>query len=120
MPLVDDPDEVIVSASKCHWSAASAGPWTYWGQLLTISGHFFGAADHLHALPPPRTGRSGRPRTRGARLGTPADLAAAATAGARWRTTRLQPRPLPRGSSPSRQAASIGIPHDTGVDSTGQ
>ena len=34
----------------------------------------------LHELPPPRTGRSGRPRTRGARLGTPADLAAAATA----------------------------------------
>ena len=28
----------------------------------------------LHELPPPRTGRSGRPRTRGARLGTPADL----------------------------------------------
>ena len=30
----------------------------------------------LHELPPPRTGRSGRPRTRGARLGTPTDLAA--------------------------------------------
>jgi hypothetical protein len=28
---------------------------------------------------PPRTGRSGRPRTRGARLGTPTDLAAGAT-----------------------------------------
>ena len=39
----------------------------------------------LHELPPPRTGRSGRPRTRGPRLGTPTDLAAAATAGARWR-----------------------------------
>ncbi|GAA3615564.1 hypothetical protein GCM10022419_121060 [Nonomuraea rosea] len=26
----------------------------------------------LHALPLPRTGRSGRPRTKGARLGTPA------------------------------------------------
>ena len=39
----------------------------------------------LHELPPPRTGRSGRPRTRGARLGTPTDLAASATAGARWR-----------------------------------
>src|SRR6185503_13393139 len=25
----------------------------------------------LHELPPPRTGRSGRPRTKGARLGTP-------------------------------------------------
>ena len=37
----------------------------------------------LHELPPPRTGRSGRPRTRGARLGTPTDLAAVATAGAR-------------------------------------
>ena len=34
----------------------------------------------LHELPPPRTGRSGRPRTRGARLGTPTDLAARATA----------------------------------------
>ena len=33
----------------------------------------------LHELPPPRTGRSGRPRTRGARLGTPADVAAPAT-----------------------------------------
>ena len=42
----------------------------------------------LHELPPPRTGRSGRARTRGARLGTPTDLAARATAGARWRTTR--------------------------------
>jgi hypothetical protein len=37
----------------------------------------------LHELPPPRTGRSGRPRTRGARLGTPSDLATDATAGAR-------------------------------------
>ena len=41
-------------------------------------------------MPPPRTGRSGRPRTRGARLGTPADLAAGATAGARWRATRVR------------------------------
>ena len=38
----------------------------------------------LHELPPPRTGRSGRPRTRGARLGTPTDLAANATHGARY------------------------------------
>ena len=44
----------------------------------------------LHELPPPRTGRSGRPRTRGARLGTPTDLAANATAGARWRDTRVR------------------------------
>jgi hypothetical protein len=44
----------------------------------------------LHELPPPRTGRSGRPRTRGARLGTPTDLAAGATAGARWRDTRVR------------------------------
>jgi len=29
----------------------------------------------LHELPPPRTGRSGRPRTKGAPLGTPADVA---------------------------------------------
>jgi len=44
----------------------------------------------LHELPPPRTGRSGRPRTRGPRLGTPTDLAAAATAGARWHNTRVR------------------------------
>ena len=44
----------------------------------------------LHELPPPRTGRSGRPRTRGARLGTPTDLAASATAAGRWRTTRVR------------------------------
>ena len=40
----------------------------------------------LHELPPPRTGRSGRPRTRGPRLGTPTDLATSATAGARCAT----------------------------------
>ncbi|MGW5693354.1 hypothetical protein ACWEWX_21020 [Streptomyces asiaticus] len=28
----------------------------------------------LHELPPPRTGKKGRPRTRGPRLGTPTDL----------------------------------------------
>jgi hypothetical protein len=44
----------------------------------------------LHELPPPRTGRSGRPRTRGARLGTPTDLAASATARGRWRATRVR------------------------------
>jgi hypothetical protein len=43
----------------------------------------------LHEPPPPRTGRSGRPRTRGARLGTPTDLAASATARGRWRDTRV-------------------------------
>src|SRR4051794_38590721 len=42
----------------------------------------------LHELPPPRTGRSGRPRTRGARLGTPADVAALATT--TWRTTQVR------------------------------
>ena len=40
----------------------------------------------LHELPPPRTGRSGRPRTKGARLGTPTDLAAAAI----WHTTQVR------------------------------
>src|SRR3954447_4958380 len=40
----------------------------------------------LHDLAPARTGQSGRPRTRGARLGTPADLAATAI----WRTTRVR------------------------------
>ena len=44
----------------------------------------------LHELPPPRTGRSGRPRTRGARLGTPADLAALAETTNTWRTTRVR------------------------------
>jgi hypothetical protein len=44
----------------------------------------------LHELPPPRTGRSGRPRTRGPRLGTPTNLATSATAGARWRETRVR------------------------------
>jgi hypothetical protein len=43
----------------------------------------------LHELPPPRTGRSGRPRTRGPRLGTPTDLAASATLKGRWRDTRV-------------------------------
>jgi DDE superfamily endonuclease len=43
----------------------------------------------LHELPPPRTGRSGRPRTRGVRLGTPTDLAAAAIVRGRWRATRV-------------------------------
>ena len=44
----------------------------------------------LHELPPPRTGRSGRPRTRGARVGTPADLAADATTANTWRTTQVR------------------------------
>jgi hypothetical protein len=44
----------------------------------------------LHELPPPRTGRSGRPRTRGARLGTPADVAALATTRNAWRATQVR------------------------------
>jgi hypothetical protein len=44
----------------------------------------------LHELPPPRTGRSGRPRTRGARLGTPADVAALATTTNTWRATQVR------------------------------
>jgi hypothetical protein len=44
----------------------------------------------LHELPPPRTGRSGRPRTRGARLGTPADLAALAVTTNTWRATQVR------------------------------
>ena len=44
----------------------------------------------LHELPPPRTGRSGRPRTRGARLGTATDVAAIATAQATWRDARVR------------------------------
>jgi DDE superfamily endonuclease len=44
----------------------------------------------LHELPPPRTGRSGRPRTRGVRVGTPADVAALATTTNTWRATRVR------------------------------
>jgi hypothetical protein len=40
----------------------------------------------LHELAPPPTGKSGRPRTKGARIGTPTDLAARAT----WRNTRVR------------------------------
>ncbi|MCQ4043255.1 hypothetical protein ACFOSC_20395 [Streptantibioticus rubrisoli] len=40
----------------------------------------------LHALAPPRTGKSGRPRTKGERLGTPADLARTTT----WRTAQVR------------------------------
>jgi Transposase DDE domain len=40
----------------------------------------------LHELPPPRTGRSGRPRTKGVRWGTPTDIAVTAT----WRTTQVR------------------------------
>jgi hypothetical protein len=40
----------------------------------------------LHQLAPPRTGRSGRPRTKGPRLGTPTDLAATAC----WRKTEVR------------------------------
>jgi hypothetical protein len=39
----------------------------------------------LYDLAPPRTGKRGRPRTKGDRLGTPADLAATAT----WTTHRV-------------------------------
>src|SRR3954451_23428991 len=52
----------------------------------------------LHELPPPRTGRSGRPRTRGARLGTPTDLAASADSIDRSCTV-LALRHLPRSSA---------------------
>ena len=44
----------------------------------------------LHELPPPRTGRPGRPRTRGSRLGTPADVAALATTSNTWRATQVR------------------------------
>jgi hypothetical protein len=40
----------------------------------------------LHELPPPRTGRSGRPRTKGARLGTATDIAVTAS----WRATQVR------------------------------
>ena len=59
----------------------------------------------LHELPPPRTGRSGRPRTRGARLGTPTDLAADATAGA----------PVAHHPGPSLRAHRRRADHRTGL-----
>ena len=40
----------------------------------------------LHELAPPHNGKMGRPRTKGARLGTPTDLATTAT----WRTTQVR------------------------------
>jgi hypothetical protein len=40
----------------------------------------------LYQPPPPRTGKVGRPKTRGPRLGTPGDLAKAAT----WHTTTVR------------------------------
>ncbi len=40
----------------------------------------------LHELPPPRTGRLGRPRTKGVRLGTATDIATTGT----WRTTQVR------------------------------
>jgi hypothetical protein len=40
----------------------------------------------LHQVPPPRTGKVGRPKTKGPRLGTPADLAAAAA----WHKTTVR------------------------------
>jgi hypothetical protein len=54
-----------------------------WSSRLTVT-------SVLHELPPPRTGRSGRPRTRGARLGTPADVAALATTTNTWRATQVR------------------------------
>jgi DDE superfamily endonuclease len=44
------------------------------------------ATSVLHGLAPPRTGQSGRPRTKGARLGTPTDLAATAS----WRISQAR------------------------------
>src|SRR6476620_2132929 len=67
------------SGNACAtWTGGSPGPA---GVKLTSV---------LHELPPPRTGRCGRPRTHGAGLGTPTDLAASATAAGRWRTTRVR------------------------------
>ena len=50
------------------------------------------AEGHLGAAraAPSRTGRSGRPRTRGARLGTPADVAALATTTKTWRASQVR------------------------------
>jgi hypothetical protein len=44
----------------------------------------------LYAPAPPRTGRRGRPALKGAKLGTPADLAAAATASGGWSTVSVR------------------------------
>jgi hypothetical protein len=55
------------------------GPQITWTSRLKVT-------SVLHALAPARTGQTGRPRTKGARLGTPADLAATAN----WRTTQVR------------------------------
>ncbi len=49
-----------------------------WTSRLKVTSVLHGTT----ATTPPRTGRSGRPRTKGARLSTPTDLAATATTSA--------------------------------------
>ena len=87
--------ELIAAATRtgsCTWSGT---PPTVGERLRDLDGRITWTSrlkltSVLHELPPPRTGRSGRPRTRGTRLGTPTDLAASATAAGRWRTTRVR------------------------------
>jgi hypothetical protein len=57
--------------------------WITWTSRLKIT-------SPRRERPPPRTDRSGRPRTRGARWGTPTDPAASTTVGERWRDTRIR------------------------------
>jgi len=63
----------VVADAACHGPALRALPanvtWTCRPPRAAV----------LYGLAPPRTGRRGRPRTRGERLGTPADLARNAT-----------------------------------------
>jgi len=65
----------------CTWSATprtSANTCENWGESITWTSRLK-VTSVLYQPPPPRTGRVGRPKTRGPRLGTPGDLAAAAT-----------------------------------------
>jgi len=67
----------------------AVGDAAYHGRALLITGSTFTtrlpANAVLYAPAPPRTGRRGRPRLKGHRLGTPAEIAANAT----WRTVTV-------------------------------
>src|SRR6185437_7165054 len=60
-----------------------AGSFTWWGTPPT-------APVSSPASAPARTGKRGRPRLRGERIGTPADIAAQATEHGRWVDTRVR------------------------------
>ena len=88
----------LVSPRTLRWHARwspTAGPRISWTSRLKVTS--VGAT-------PPRTGRSGRPRTRGARLGTPADVAALATTTNARRATQDWQLPGPDSHGKGRRA----------------